>query len=133
MRKDLDFVELHGQLFLEGVNWGPKIDKTLNRGAKRPDDFYCEENEDGKRTVVIVHKGKCSLVETWAYFNPTNPADFGVELTAAPVVEAPKRTAATVVPAKPARPSAQVSDPTKQAPKTILRKAKYQGEESQGE
>lgn len=139
MKIDLEFVELETPLFLGGVNFGTKLHDEPTKNAKGRVTMWYDTD---LRHTFVVFNDKLAIIESTASKTVKNPAQLGVELkpttkTTTGRLTAPSST--TPVKAQVSGPgmgikvSAQISDPTRQAPKTITRKAKYQGEESQGE
>lgn len=137
MRVDLAFVELHTALFIDGMNFGLKLYADPKKN-KVPITMWWDSE---LKQVCIVYKNTLTLLDTVASKTVLDPKQLGVELNSAPAVKATRTVGATAsaTKAQVAGPgvglkhSAQVSDPTRQAPKTVVRKAKFQGEESQGE
>lgn len=142
MRIDLEFVELHAPLFIDGMNFGVKLYSDPKK-SKAPITIWYDTE---LRHTIVVYKTKVSMIESTASMTLTSPKEIGIDIDSGPLpgtfvcytlsnpaVEARQIKAQASGPGMGLKQSAQVSDPTKQAPKTILRKPKFQGQESQGE
>lgn len=126
MIKKVKLVQLHEPLFLAGVNFGVKLQPRSGKGM-------LELSHDSESDHVIVDfNHERAHIKNWASFNE----DLG------PVVETPAPSiirAEPVVHAQVSGPGqglkfkAQVETPLDKVQGKPGRKAKYQGEESQGE
>ena len=137
MRIDLEFVELHSPLFIDGTNFGLKLYSDPKK-CKAPIELWYDTD---LRHTIVLYKNKVSLIESTASMTLTKPSQIGIELTPAltkPHAIIPIAAEDRIVRAQATGPektirTAQVSDPTREAPKTIIRRPKFQGQESQGE
>lgn len=131
MRIELEFVELHAPLFLDGRNFGLKLyaDPKKNRV---PIQMYYDTDGTGKWTKeesVIVEYGEAvAIIPTYASKTPKTTKTVKLVPTvhehASPTVKAQVSG-----PEKPVF-TAQVSTPMDQVQGKPGRKAKYQGEEA---
>lgn len=138
MRIDLEFVELHTPLFLDGINFGLKLYSNSKKNKAPITMWYDTEL---KHTVVVC-KDKVALIETTASMTLFNPKQIGLAIASAHkevVNQTWAQTSTAAVRAQVSGPgiglkqTAQVSTPLDKVQGTPGRKAKYQGEESQGE
>lgn len=125
MIKKVKFVQLHEPLFLAGVNFGNKLQPRSGKGML---DLSHDSVSDH---VLVNFNGEVAHIKNWASFNE----DSGVpEQT---FVE--KMTLSSPVKAQASGPglglhkSAQVETPHDKVQGTPKKKAKFQGEETQGE
>lgn len=124
---DLEFVELHQPLFIDGMNFGLKLYADPKKNKAPIEMWYDTE----LRHTVIVYKQKVALIESTASKTLKNPDQLGY-----PVLETKQTLIRMDLPqSHPNHPmkTAQVSTPISQPPKKPGRPAKYQGDESQGE
>lgn len=140
MKIDLEFAHLHGPLFIThdngGTNFGEKIyiDQRKNLKGKLDALYY----DTDLRHTVVVYKGKVSMIENVSSATLVDPSQIGVKI---PKVEVPAYIARVSPPPAPVKAQvggpekfqAQVSTPHDKVQGKPGRKAKYQGEESQGE
>jgi hypothetical protein len=126
MIKKVKLVQLHEPLFLAGVNFGNKLQPRSGKG-------HLELTHDDVSDHVIVNfNGQIAHIKNWASFNEETP-----ELETTEVV--PIARSAAAVKAQASGPGlglkfqAQVETPIDKVQGKPGRKAKYQGEESQGE
>jgi hypothetical protein len=126
MVKKVKLVQLHEPLFLAGVNFGNKLQPRGGKG-------HLELTHDSETDHILVNfGGEIAHIKNWASFNEDN----GV---IAKVVEHPDNRIQPIVKAQVSGPgqglkfSAQVETPLDKVQGKPGRKAKYQGEESQGE
>lgn len=143
MKIDLEFVELHSPLFIthgiSGTNFGEKLHIDPKKNLKGALDFLYYDT-DLKHTIVG-YKGKVSLIENVASMTLIDPMQVGIK-TVLPIV-----TRTATIPVQLKEPikaqasgpglgikfNAQVETPIDKVQGKPGRKAKYQGEESQGE
>lgn len=137
MKVDLEFVELHTPLFIEGMNFGTKLYLDPKK-SKAPIQMWYDTTE---KLIFVVYNSKLAFFENWANATCKDPKQFGVELTnpKATVVNVADKTglvihqrAQVTGPEKTIR-TAQVATPMDKVQGAPSKKAKYQGEESQGE
>lgn len=124
MINKVKLVQLHEPLFLAGVNFGNKlIEKTGKGDLKLTHDSETDH-------VLVEFKGERSHIKNWASFNE----DTGIkeEQPRPIIVHNPSIKAQFSGPEKPVF-TAQVSTPLDKVQGKPGRKARYQGEESQGE
>jgi hypothetical protein len=137
MKIDLEFVELHSPLFIDGMNFGLKLYADPKK-SKAPISMYYDTD---LRHTIVLYKNKVSMIESTAGATLKDPTQLGFAPKAPAAISFVKNaqeTAMNVTRAQASGPekvirTAQVSTPHSQTPKTILRRPKYQGEESQGE
>lgn len=132
MRIDLEFVELHAPLFVDGINYGLKLYSDPKK-AKSPIEMYYDT--ELKHTVIIC-KAKVALIENSASMTLSNPKQIGVDIsmTPAPLMARPTIVRPTEIKAQVSGPervlhNAQVESPISHPPRKPGRPAKYQGEE----
>ena|ERR1700677_173381 len=124
MIKKVKLVQLHEPLFLAGVNFGNKLQPRSGKGML---ELSYDSDSDH---VIVDFNGEIAHIKNWASYNEDTPAKPEIKLaTHAMTVGAP--TKAQV--GGPARFQAQVATPMDKVQGKPGRKAKYQGEESQGE
>ena len=126
MIKKVKLVQLHEPLFLAGVNFGNKLIPRSGKGHLEL------THDDVSDHVIVDFNGEIAHIKNWASFNEDGP-----------VKEAPKNVhhdqRIAPVKAQASGPgialkfNAQVETPLDKVQGKPGRKAKYQGEESQGE
>ena len=128
MIKKVKLVQLHEPLFLAGVNFGNKLIPRSGKG-------HLELSHDTESDHILVEfNGERAHIKNWASFNE----DLKMELVEVPKVASITRNQ-PVVKAQASGPglglkfNAQVETPIDKVQGKPGRKAKYQGEESQGE
>lgn len=124
MIKKVKLVQLHEPLFLAGVNFGNKLQPRSGKGI-------LELSHDSESDHVLVNfNGELAHIKNWASFNEDTPSKPDIKIISHP------QTSDAPVKAQiggPARFQAQVTTPMDKIQGKPGRKAKYQGEESQGE
>ena len=125
MIKKVKLVQLHEPLFLAGVNFGNKLQPRSGKG-------HLELSHDSESDHVLVDfNGEIAHIKNWASFNEDNGAPEKTMVQAMAVV--PTIKAQVAGPGLGLKMSAQVETPHDKVQGKPGRKAKYQGEESQGE
>jgi len=137
MKLDLEFVELHAPLFINGTNFGLKLyaDPKKNKG---PVTLWYDTD---LRHTFVIFKDKVAMIENTASMTLSNPEQVGLALSSHPVLNqlAAQPLPNTTVKAQVSGPgvgmhhTAQVSTPMDKVQGGKKKIAKYQGEESQGE
>lgn len=132
MRLDLEFMQLHEPLFLDGVNFGLRLEPKSAKG-------HLNLNYDTELQLgLVTFRGKVAIVPNIANATVANPHQLGIqtieEIKIAPVVAINPHVRAQVSgPEKPVQTfPTQVSDPTKVV-RRPGRPPRFQGEETQGE
>lgn len=125
MIKKVKLVQLHEPLFLAGVNFGNKLQPRSGKG-------YLELSYDSESDHVIVDfNGEIAHIKNWASFNED---DGRIEKTMPEMMKVtPKVQPQASGPGIGMKFNAQVETPQDKVQGKPGRKAKYQGEESQGE
>jgi hypothetical protein len=124
MIKKVKLVQLHEPLFLAGVNFGNKLQPRSGKGQL---ELSYDDQSDH---VLVDFNGEIAHIKNWASFNEDTPVkDLPKNITHAQTSDAP--TKAQI--GGPARFQAQVTTPMDKVQGKPGRKAKFQGEESQGE
>lgn len=142
MRIDLEFVELHTPLFLDGKNFGTKLYSDRTKNSKGELEIWYET--DLEHTFVISN-GKIAMIEATASKTIANPEQLKdyVKATVKNPMMSHKNVEATMVSVNRAQAqvagpgiglkSAQVATPMDKVQGTPGKKPKFQGQESQGE
>jgi hypothetical protein len=125
MIKKVKLVQLHEPLFLAGVNFGNKLQPRSGKG-------HLELSHDSESDHIIVDfNGEIAHIKNWASFNEDNGVEMKfkvIDSRDTPVVKAQVSG-----PGQGMKFNAQVETPHDKVQGKPGRKAKYQGEESQGE
>lgn len=119
------YIQLHAPLFLAGTNYGDKLKAKSGKGTLEL--LYDEEN---RRAKITSDKGFCYITESSVFsYEPEQgviiPVQKHYDHRIAPVnaqIGGPNSVF-----------TAQVSNPITDPPKTIRRRARFQGEEGQQE
>lgn len=134
LKTNLEFAALHGPVFISHDNGGTNFGEKLyydKRNKGQFDEFYLEEREGYSDRIVVKYKGKTSYIQNWQNVvlleNTVKP------VLVATVVHTPQVRAQASGPGMGLKFSAQVETPIDKVQGKPGRKAKYQGEESQGE
>jgi hypothetical protein len=142
MKLDLEFVELHSPLFLADTNFGMKLYADAKKSQKGLIKMWYDTELEH---TVIVYKHHVAIIESTASKTLADPSQIGVTVQLVP--QEGTIRGVKIVPLVPTQPvkaqvsgpglglkqSAQVSTPMDKVQGKPGRKAKYQGEESQGE
>ena len=124
MINKVKLVQLHEPLFLAGVNFGNKLIPRSNKGTL---DLSHDTESDH---VLVIFNGERAHIKNWASFNEdTVSKPEPKNITHAQTSEAPVKAQV----GGPARFQAQISTPLDKVQGKPGRKAKFQGEETQGE
>jgi hypothetical protein len=125
MIKKVKLVQLHEPLFLAGVNFGNKLQPKSGKG-------HLELSHDSESDHVLVnYNGEIAHIKNWASFNEDNGL---LEQTVVEKMRVVPTTKPQVAgPGIGMKFNAQVETPIDKVQGKPGRKAKYQGEESQGE
>lgn len=135
MKLDLEFVELHSPLFLADTNFGMKLYADPKKSQKGMIKMWYDTELEH---TVIVYKHHVAIIESTASKTLSDPNQIGVKVEAVLPKIVPLVMPATQIKAQVSGPgiglkTAQVSTPMDKVQGKPGRKAKYQGEESQGE
>lgn len=122
MRIDLEFVELHSSLFLDGINFGTKLYADPKRSKWPVEIYYDTELEH----TIVIYKDKLAMVESTASKTVKDPKLIKLASQKVLIKEAELKVEAVM----PWTGSAQVSTPQSTVQGKPGRKAKYQGEEA---
>ena len=142
MKIDLEFAELHSPLFIThdngGTNFGEKLYIDPKRNLKGALDALYYDTD--LRHTVVMYRGKVALIENIASMTLKDPDKVGLAPVVRPVLTPVRPTPFIPQPGKAqvggpgeVRLSAQVSTPIDKVQGKPGRKAKFQGEETQGE
>lgn len=125
MIKKVKLVQLHEPLFLAGTNHGVKLMPKSSKGEVQ----LSHDSESDH--VIVEYKGEIAHIKNWASFNIDNgKVDERIHLTHSEVASISK---AQVGGPGEVYKTAQVSTPMDKIQGKPGRKARYQGEETQGE
>jgi len=123
MIKKVKLVQLHEPLFLAGVNFGNKLQPRSGKG-------HLDLTHDSETDHVIVDfNGEIAHIKNWASFNEDTPEKI-LKIIPRPM---PATKAQESGPGQGLKFQAQVETPHDKVQGKPGRKAKYQGEETQGE
>jgi hypothetical protein len=135
MKTNLEFAALHGPVFISHDNGGTNFGEKLycdKRNKGQFDEFYLEEREGYSDRIVVKFKGKTSYIQNWQ--NVVLLENQAKQIIAAVPIHHANVKAQVSGPGAGLKFTAQVETPNdKVQGKPGGRKAKYQGEESQGE
>lgn len=126
MKIDLEFVELHSNLFVDGMNFGLKLYADPKKN-KAPIKIWYDTD---LRHTAVLYKDKISLIESTASMTLKDPNQIGYNSEDLEVRHTVVNAGPVIIPTII---KAQVSTPQDKVQGKPGRKAKYQGEESQGE
>lgn len=137
MKLDLEFVELHSPLFIDGMNFGLKLYSDPKR-SKAPITMWYDTD---LRHTIVLFKEKVSLIENTASMTLAKPEQIGLKVTPNIVIDhgipmEPRKggvVAQVSGPGMGLKMNAQVETPMDKVQGGIKKRPKYQGEESQGE
>lgn len=123
MINKVKLVQLHEPLFLAGVNFGTKLQIRTGKG-----DLALTHDTDSDH-VIVEFGNERAHIKNWASFN--EDINLKPEVVRVVTLPTPGVKAQVSGPEKPF--AAQVSTPLDKVQGKPGRKAKYQGEETQGE
>ena len=143
MKIKCSFIKSHEPIFIGGVNYGDKLQEKNSKGAL----ILVYDIVQQLGYVQDTKTGKLGCIPNVAYFEPINPTELGFPVIGKPQEPIPRHIShpqvmGTSVKAqiggpqdvfKPVSFTAQVSTPQDKVQGKPGKKAKFQGEESQGE
>ncbi len=131
MKIDIEFAELHSNLFIDGMNFGLKL-YSDSKKSKAPIKLYLDSSIAPNQTyLVVLYKEKTSLIQTWASATIAQIDKPQVKPVLPPVYSTPPTVivrAQATGPERTIRTTAQVETPHDKVQGRPGRKAKYQGE-----